>query len=194
MIGTHVIDERRGCTSLDFQNLVRFGIPAYNAKTKSFLKIKEEEGKIIKVNRIREAKKEDLIQYGGLDAITTFNNWQLLKKIMEEKYPKAKENYEFLKKGHWAFANMSKRGVYIDMAEHQRLIDYFNDEMEKILKRILEIPEFAEYNAFIKKSKHPEKEKIESIRDKLKIKHTSGIVNRFKLKTVPIKKFKLKTI
>ena len=175
MLATHVIDERRGCTSLDFQNLVRFGIPAYSDKVKSKLKIKALEGEVIKVNKIREIKKEDLIQYGGLDVITTYNNWSLVKRLIAERYSKADSNYQFLKKGHWAFANMSKRGIHVDENEHQRLIDYFGLEMEKLLKRILEIPEFAEFNAFIKKTKFPEKN-IESIREKLKVQH--GAANR----------------
>ena len=183
MLATHVIDERRGCTSLDFQNLMRFGIPAYNAKVKSFLKIKEIEDQIIKQNRIREIKKEDLIQYGGLDVITTFNNWKLLEKILPQKYPKAVENYEFLKSGHWAFANMSQRGIGINTVEQERLIDFFGIEMEKILEKILAIPEFAEFNEFIRKTKHPDKPPATSIRDQMK---------RFKLKvSEPIKRFKL---
>jgi uracil-DNA glycosylase len=178
MLATHVIDERRGCTSLDFQNLVRFGIPAYSAKVKSLLKIKEEDDVIVKTNRVKEIKKEDLIQYGALDVITTFNNWKLLEKILPQKYPKAQENYEFLKSGHWAFANMSQRGITIDLNEQQRLISLFEKEMEKILIRILEIPEFAEFNEFIRKTKHPEKKSMESIREKLSKVSNGRIRNR----------------
>lgn len=202
MLATHTIDERRGCTSLDFQNLVRFGIPAYNAKVKSLLKIKEVDDVVIKKNRIREIKKQDLIQYGGLDVITTFNNWKLLEKILPQKYPKAIEDYEFLKAGIWAFANMSQRGIYVDQEEHQRLIDFFGKEMEKILEKILAIPEFAEFNEFIRKTKHPEKKSMESIRDKLKVSH--GQFQRFTLRAndrpdklsnpTSIKRFKLSII
>jgi uracil-DNA glycosylase family 4 len=75
MLASHVApDERRGTCSLDFQNLVRFGIPPYNETVKKYL---EKENKDDKTNHIREAPFDDMILYSGLDCITT---WHLIGK------------------------------------------------------------------------------------------------------------------
>jgi uracil-DNA glycosylase family 4 len=149
MLATHVIDERRGCTSLDFQNLMRFGIPPYSETVKAFLMKKEKDDKC---NRIRHAPHDDLILYAGLDVITTFNNYLVLtNEIMPNAYPKAFENYEFLHKGHWAFANMTQRGVSIDETEFSNFYSLLENNIDKITNEISNIPEFIEYNKYLEK-------------------------------------------
>jgi DNA polymerase I-like protein with 3'-5' exonuclease and polymerase domains len=174
MLATHVIDEREGCTSLDFQNLVRFGIPLYNEKIKKYLttdkKAKEEEietdddedNEVVvsfqKVNKIREAPKKDMIQYNGLDVITAFNQYLLFKKDLFEMYPQAKENYEFLLEGHWLFARMSERGVNIGQKELDEFGAFLEEEIKKLEEKIINIPEIIDFNAHLK-LKSPETKK-----------------------------------
>lgn len=147
MLATHVIDERRGCTSLDFQNLMRFGIPPYSDTVKSFLMKKEKDDK---TNNIRKAPHKDLILYAGLDVITTFNNYLVLtEEIMPKAYPKAIDNYNFLHKGHWCFANMSQRGIEIDDTEFSNFYSLLENNIDKVTKEISAIPEFIEYNKYL---------------------------------------------
>ena len=148
MLATHTIDERGGCTSLDFQNLTRFGIPPYSDTVKSFLKKKNKDDK---TNSIREAPYDDLILYAGLDVITTYNNWKLIEKIftLNKEYPKARENYEFLKKGHWLFGNMSQRGIVIGQNELNGLENIFKSYADEIMEKIESIPEVIDYNKYL---------------------------------------------
>jgi uracil-DNA glycosylase family 4 len=146
MIASHVIDERRGTTSLDFQNLTRFGIPPYNDTVKSYLQKKEKDDK---QNRIRQAPYEDMITYAGLDVITTYHNWLLIEKILPVVYPNAKYNYEFLHRGHKLFANMTKEGINISKSSLNELETVLNNQMDSVLTQISKIPEFIEYNNYL---------------------------------------------
>lgn len=147
MLATHVIDEREGCTSLDFQNYVRFGIPPYSDTVKAFLKKKNKDDL---ANNIRKAPHDDLILYAGLDVITTFNNYTvLINDILPNAYPQAIRNYNFLHKGHWAFANMSQRGITIDEREFDAFDQKLDENIEMVLESIGNIPEFIEYNKYL---------------------------------------------
>ena len=155
MLATHVIDERRGCTSLDFQNLTRFGIPPYSDTVKSFLMKKEKDDK---VNRIREAPYDDMIVYAGLDVITTYCNWKVLEKMMPQSYDKARQNYEFIHRGHQLFANMTHKGIKAGIDELDELEDTFVDNIQDILERISTLPEFIKYNEYLGNQMNTKKE------------------------------------
>jgi uracil-DNA glycosylase family 4 len=148
MLATHVVDERRGCTSLDFQNLTRFGIPPYSETVKPHLIPKTKDHK---VNTIRKAPHDDLILYAGLDVITTYNNYLVLsQEILPNAYPEAVENHRFLEQGHWVFANMSQRGIPIGQEEYSELDELLDNAINDTLTQISEIPEFIEYNEYLK--------------------------------------------
>lgn len=148
MLATHVVDERRGCTSLDFQNLTRFGIPPYSETIKPFIVPKTKDHK---VNTIRKAPHNDMITYAGLDVITTYGNYQVLHdEILPNAYPQAIENHKFLEQGHWVFANMSQRGIPIGQDEYSEIEEILDNAIEDTLKQISEIPEFIEYNEYLK--------------------------------------------
>lgn len=146
MLASHVIDERGGGTSLDFQNLMRFGIPPYSQSVEQYLKSKDGE----RVNRIRECNQDELIQYTGLDVITTFNNWKLMNESLFNQYPKARENYEMLRKGHWTYANMQQRGITLSESEYNSVDTLLEKEAEGMLQKIYNLPEFIQFNEYMK--------------------------------------------
>lgn len=149
MLATHVIDERRGCTSLDFQNLTRFGIPPYSETIKQFIIPKSKDHK---VNAIRNAPHNDMILYAGLDVITTYANWKVLKEdLLPNAYPEAFSNYEFLNKGHQVFANMSQRGIPIGEKEYSDLEDVLDNEINNTINKIWNLDKFQEFNKHLKK-------------------------------------------
>ena len=172
MLATHVIDERRGCTSLDFQNLTRFGIPPYSNTIKSFLQKKNKDDK---QNRIREAPYDDMITYAGLDVITTYHNWKFLNEIIiPNSYDNARKNYELLHKGHMLFANMTNRGVKAGIDELEDLENTFVNGIQDILERISNIPEFIDYNNYLGSQLNTTKEgdkKLEKLMMKVKENH-----------------------
>lgn len=154
MLASHVIDERAGGTSLDFQNLIRFGIPPYNQLTEQYLKPKDG----ARVNRIRECPREELIHYTGLDVITTYNNWHLIDTTLFQSYPKARENYEMLRKGHWTYANMQQRGITLSESECNNITKILDDNAAATLEAIYALPEFIEFNEYMR-TKSPKKTK-----------------------------------
>lgn len=164
MLASHVIDERTGATSLDFQNLIRFGIPPYNQLVHSLLEPKEGE----KINKIREIPIDQLIEYSGLDAITTFNNWDLLDNVLLSAYPKGRENYEMLNKGHWTYANMQQRGIHVNEAEYINVSKKLEEEARIILKRIYALPEFIDFNNYMKTKAPIKKTKKGDVLKKIK--------------------------
>lgn len=65
---SHVLDNRRGITSVKFQAYVRLGLPPYNKAIEPFLEAENSRAP----NRIREANPEDLLRYCGLDSLVEF--------------------------------------------------------------------------------------------------------------------------
>jgi hypothetical protein len=63
----HVLDNRRGITSLKFQSLVRLGFGRYDKTIAPLLKGEGGYG----INRIKEIDTHDLLLYNGLDALVT---------------------------------------------------------------------------------------------------------------------------
>jgi len=140
MLATHVVDERGGCTSLDFQNLVRFGVKPYSNKVKQFLTMDKDE----KQNKVFECNPQDLIEYTGKDVLTTYANYEVLdKKLLNE--GKFRWCYEFLLKGHEAFANMTEFGIPVNENTLWELDELFNKKQGKIRNQIFDLPEVKDY-------------------------------------------------
>lgn len=166
MLSTHVVDERKGCTSLDFQNLMRFGIPPYSETVKSFL---EKKNKDDLINNIRKAPYDDMILYAQLDVITLFNNYLVLNNnILDNIYPKARENYNLLLKGHWAFANMTQRGIKIGEEEFDEFEEIIDSKTKEIIRELIKIPELIEYNKLLKENEINKKDGDKEIKELLK--------------------------
>jgi DNA polymerase len=70
MIGAHYLDNRKGITSLEFQNYVNFGIEPYDYYVKKFIKKHGSRGN--EINDIDLCDLHDLLIYNGMDAMTEF--------------------------------------------------------------------------------------------------------------------------
>lgn len=143
MLATHVIDQRGGCTGLDFQNLTRFGIPPYDDNIHPFM-IKDKDEK---QNRIHMIPDEELIQYNGLDVITTWFNWELIKDLLPMASDKFQWVYDFLYEGHEVFANMSWEGIPINLEALNDLSDLFTQRQQEIDMTIYDLPEVKAFIA-----------------------------------------------
>ena len=66
MIAAHVLDNRPGITSIKFQAFVRLGVPTYNEHIEPLLQDKG------KYNRIQEIPVNELLLYGGIDALVEY--------------------------------------------------------------------------------------------------------------------------
>lgn len=141
MLATHVIDERSGCTSLDFQNLVRFGLKPYNDKVKKYL---IPESKEDKTNKIADCPPNDLLEYNCKDTITTWYNW----KTIDENFLDTgnfRWCYEFLKNGHRAFANMSWNGIPVNMDTLNSLESDLEEKKQEIYEQIMNLPDVKDF-------------------------------------------------
>lgn len=68
MIAAHVLDNRRGITSLKFQAYVRYGIANYDSHLSPYLEAGEEEGANT-FNDIHKADQDEVLIYCGLDSM-----------------------------------------------------------------------------------------------------------------------------
>lgn len=140
MLATHVIDERKGCTSLDFQNLVRFGIHPYSDKVNRFIK----SGKGEKTNSIHLCPKEDLIKYNGLDCITTLENSLILDNVLLNSENK-REAYDFLHDGIECFCDIEENGIKIDIEELNSCRNMLLEHQSKVLDSCVEMSEVKSF-------------------------------------------------
>lgn len=145
MLATHVVDERGGCTSQDFQNLTRFGIPPYSDSVKKFLQSEENE----KTNTIRKAPKKELIKYNALDVITCFCNFLELDNVLLEREPNARKCYDFFHQGHYVFADLTEKGVYVNQEAFNKHSKKVTDLLEQTEFELMNLPEVKEYNQLL---------------------------------------------
>ena len=68
MLGAHILDNRKGITSVKFQTFVRFGLAAYDTDVDSYLKNK----KGSQINRIRKLGIKTVLTYNGMDSIVEY--------------------------------------------------------------------------------------------------------------------------
>lgn len=80
MLGSHVLDNRSGITSIKFQTYVRLGIGDYNRYAKSHLESPNTNG----LNKIKEAPVNDVLRYNGLDSLFEF---MIAEKQIKEMFP-----------------------------------------------------------------------------------------------------------
>lgn len=71
LLGARILDNRSDISSLKFQVYVNFGLVDYDSQVEGFLKAGEKGAHGL--NRIKEIKIDDLLMYGGLDAL--FERW-----------------------------------------------------------------------------------------------------------------------
>lgn len=67
MLAAHCLDNRPGICSLKFQSWVQLGVPTYNANVAPYL-----ESSNGPYNRIHEIALDDLLHYGGMDALLEY--------------------------------------------------------------------------------------------------------------------------
>ena len=68
MLAAHVLDYRRGITSLEFQAFVQLGVQLYDKHIKPYLKSVGQS----RFNRIKELDLKDLLLYNGMDSLLTY--------------------------------------------------------------------------------------------------------------------------
>jgi hypothetical protein len=68
MQAAHILDNRRAITSLNFQSFVKLGQEPYDSSIKPFL----QSAGPGKPNRIKEIPINELLMYGGMDALLTY--------------------------------------------------------------------------------------------------------------------------
>jgi uracil-DNA glycosylase family 4 len=74
MLMSHVLDNRRGITSVKFQAYVRYGISDYDSEIAPFLKAEVDNGNAF--NRIDEIPVDKLLEYNGMDAFIEYHVYQ----------------------------------------------------------------------------------------------------------------------
>lgn len=137
MLATHVVDERQGCTSLDFQNLTRFGIVPYGTGIYKYIHIDEKDKK---VNEIQKAPVDDMVLYCGYDVITTYHNGEVLNNVLLNQYEKYRWCYDLLYHGAKTFADVEEVGFNIDDDRLDELEKMLLDKKNEIVGELIKLP------------------------------------------------------
>ncbi|NIS13859.1 MAG: hypothetical protein GWN12_18870 [Thermoplasmata archaeon] len=78
MQAAHILDNRRGITSIKFQAFVLLGIGEYNARVEQYLESETANS----LNRIAEIDTRDLLLYNGLDSLLEYKVAEIQKERM----------------------------------------------------------------------------------------------------------------
>lgn len=150
MLSRHVIDGRKGVTSLDFQNLVKFGIKPYSKEVNKYIKTKKKDDS--KTNKIHLCPPDILIKYGNLDTASTYANYEVNKKQLAE-VPEFEYCYNLLYEGAKAFADIEEEGFPIDENVLNEIDEFLTEKKQNCLDRIYSSKEIVEFFAKRKKEK-----------------------------------------
>lgn len=131
-LAAHVIDNRQGICRLELQLFLNFGLPDYSTRVKKFLKSNKRTG--YNVNEIDRAPVEEILMYGGMDAIGTF---ALAHKQMSEiNHRGLHRAYTLFHEGTHAMTKMTATGICIDARRVDRTIKKINRRSEKVHAQI----------------------------------------------------------
>lgn len=162
MLATHVLDHRGGCTSLDFQNLVRFGMHNYDDEIYPYMGAETPGG----INKIDQIPIDKLVQYNGLDCITTWYNYEYLIEALPAVSDKFEWCFKLLNDGHDAFVNMSWEGFPSSKESIENLdilLENKAKEITEIIYNMEEVNQFIEnkgYKYFIDEKETPKFKRI----------------------------------
>jgi uracil-DNA glycosylase family 4 len=144
MIGTHVLDNRPGITSLKFQTFVRFGIAGYDSEIDEFLK---SSGGCSALNNIKMAPIDKLLLYNAMDAKYTYLINEQMQKEMKA-IPYVKKGYNLFHKGQIALAEMSLRGFVVDEIQLEKNYMELDKRAMMLYKKIMAAPEIKGWKGF----------------------------------------------
>lgn len=124
MLGAHILDNRKGITSLKFQTYVNNGIQGYEDKISQYIKASAEDVKKYgsnAFNRMDKAPKADALQYGGEDSLYTYDLYEIQKPLIEERYTQA---FDFFMESVLNLSEIEDNGIHADREyyENQKIV------------------------------------------------------------------------
>lgn len=145
MIGSHIIDNRPGITSLKFQAFVENGIAGYDTEIDKFLSANTKGGN--EINNIHSADLTRLLRYNGEDAWHTFTiAKRQMPKVLD--HPVLKNGYELFHRGQESLAIMSINGFKVDTVQLQKNYMEMDKQAMVLYDEIMASPEVKGWDNF----------------------------------------------
>jgi uracil-DNA glycosylase family 4 len=146
VIGSHVIDNRPGITSLKFQTFALNGIAGYDAEIDAFLSADDEKNPNA-INRIKEADLPRLLQYNGEDA---WHTYIIAKKQMPQVLDNdnLKHGYSLFHKGQQSLCEMTINGFKVDTVALQKNYIELDKRAMNLYQKIMSSPEVKDWQDF----------------------------------------------
>jgi len=136
MLASHIIDNRSGITSLDFQIMLNFGLFPYNQIVNPYLKAKSGEA----FNTIMDCPLDSLLKYGGKDSL--YELWLADRQTpIFEQNPGFYEAYDLFHEGTLALADVEMNGIPTDTEYYSKTILDLVEKMKKVKKDLEESEE-----------------------------------------------------
>lgn len=143
-IGSHVLDNRAGITSLKFQTYIREGIVGYDSEIDPFLK---SAGGGNGTNKITQADPYKILQYNGNDAYFTFVICEKQSREIKKSAILSK-GYKLLHDGQIALSKMTSRGVHVDTVLLQKNWVEMDKKAIKLYRKIMNSEEVKNWKGF----------------------------------------------
>lgn len=131
VIAAHIIDNRTGISSVNFQCFVNLGVPDYGEELGYFLRSKDKNGP----NKIHEAPLKDLLLYNALDSLFEYSLYEVQKRVIRRNQTTA--GYELFHNGTLALSKVEHTGFTIDVEylnEQENIVDAHIQRIEKKLE------------------------------------------------------------
>jgi uracil-DNA glycosylase family 4 len=140
MLASHILDNRRGITNLDFQSYINLGVMPYNEVIRPYLEASGSN----KLNNIMQAPLKELLTYGGKDSL--FGKHIKKKQISKfRKTGKLIDAYKLFHEGTDSMAFMERSGIKINEEYYVRKDYYLENQIIKAEKKITESKEAKKF-------------------------------------------------
>lgn len=132
-LASHVLDDRHGITSLEFQAFVRYGVVGFKDETSPYMKTETANG----VNRVKECPIDKLLLRNALDAMLAHRLAldQMAEMQLESKLPKA---YEFFHEGSLALLDCEITGFRASSEVFQEAFTTISEESKAAKARVMD--------------------------------------------------------
>jgi len=144
MLASHIIDNRDGITSLKFQAFGLLGIGDYDSDTGVFLKSADSKNQN-SINNIKMAPMARLLYYNALDALYTYQIYEIQKKKLDHHI---KKGYELFHNGTLSLADMTFHGIRVDMVQLEKNLRIVETKHMEARAEVYKAKEFSKWPAY----------------------------------------------
>jgi DNA polymerase-1 len=149
---SHILDNRKGITGLDFQVYVNFGVIGYGEKIEKY-KESDKNNKSNGFNRMKEAPLNELLEYQGKDALFTE---MLYKKQRPQFNDKVLRAYDLFHDGNLELSKIEANGIHMDVEYYKKAEKHLARKIDRLHNKIQNSKEVQEFGKELNCNSNPQ--------------------------------------